>query len=67
MRFKDPFLRRPMSDIPNVAGFKLWAFTKQTGVAVEAVVVKDDTGCHRLDAGSTALFSNWRPRNEVQS
>jgi hypothetical protein len=60
--FKDQFFRRPMSDVPNVEGFKLWAFTKQTGAAVEATVVRDENGSHRLDAGSVALFSSWGPR-----
>lgn len=60
--FKDVFLRRPMRDVPNVEGFKLWAFTKQTGAAVEATVIKDEDGVHRIDAGPVALFESWRPR-----
>lgn len=58
----DPFRHRPLCEIPNLEGFKLWAFTKQTGAAVEATVIKADDGCFKLDAGSVNLFSSWRPR-----
>lgn len=61
---KDPFRRLQMWEIPNQVGFKLWAFTKQTGVAVEATVIIDSDGIHRLDAGSVTLFSGWRPRED---
>lgn len=63
-RIADPFRRLPMVDVPNHAGFKLWAFTKSTGVAVEATVIRDADGAHRLDVGSVTLFSGWRPRED---
>lgn len=56
---------RPLSDIPNSAGFRLLAIDTE-GKTHPAKVTKDATGCHILtdDAGAhmqLARFTGWTP------